>query len=89
MIEYLCCPRLGVAQVNVYAGVAELADALDLGSSGITVGVQVPSPAPKRKSCRLLSMGFSFCIIHFSLFNIHHSLQRIFVMNNEVAYADE
>ena len=27
---------------------AELADALDLGSSGITVGVQVPSPAPER-----------------------------------------
>ena len=25
---------------------AELADALDLGSSGTTVGVQVPSPAP-------------------------------------------
>ena len=25
---------------------AELADALDLGSSGISVGVQVPSPAP-------------------------------------------
>ena len=27
---------------------AELADALDLGSSGISVGVQVPSPAPLR-----------------------------------------
>ena len=32
-------------QLN-FAGVAELADALDLGSSGFTVGVQVPSPAP-------------------------------------------
>ena len=32
----------------LYAGVAELADALDLGSSGITVGVQVPSPAPSK-----------------------------------------
>ncbi len=29
---------------------------------------------PKRKSCRLLSAGFLFCILHFSLFNIHHSL---------------
>ena len=30
----------------MYAGVAELADALDLGSSGITVQVQVLSPVP-------------------------------------------
>ena len=29
-----------------YAGVAELADALDLGSSVFDVGVRVPSPAP-------------------------------------------
>ena len=29
-----------------YAGVAELADAPDLGSGAIGVGVQVPSPAP-------------------------------------------
>ncbi len=34
----------------VYAGVAELADALDLGSSVSHVGVQVPSPAPKNPS---------------------------------------
>ena len=32
--------------VFVYAGVAKLADALDLGSSVYDVGVQVPSPAP-------------------------------------------
>jgi hypothetical protein len=31
----------------VSAGVAELADALDLGSSGLTVRVQIPSPAPR------------------------------------------
>jgi hypothetical protein len=31
-----------------YAGVAELADALDLGSSVFDVGVQVLSPAPKK-----------------------------------------
>ena len=30
----------------MYAGVAELADALDLGSSVFDVGVRVPSPAP-------------------------------------------
>ena len=33
-------------QVTVYADVAELADALDLGSSVDDVGVQVPSSAP-------------------------------------------
>ena len=32
----------------MFAGVAELADAPDLGSGGITVGVQVPSPAPTK-----------------------------------------
>ena len=32
-----------------YAGVAELADALDLGSGVNYVGVQVPSPAPNSK----------------------------------------
>ena len=32
---------------------------------------------------------YSFFIIHFLLFNIHHSLKRIFVMNNEVAYDEE
>ncbi len=31
---------------TIYAGVAELADALDLGSSALCVGVQVPPPAP-------------------------------------------
>ncbi len=31
---------------KISAGVAELADAPDLGSGGFTVGVQVPSPAP-------------------------------------------
>ena len=31
---------------HFYAGVAELVDALDLGSSVFDVGVQVPSPVP-------------------------------------------
>ncbi len=33
-----------------HARVAELADALDLGSSGITVGVRLPSLAPRSKN---------------------------------------
>ncbi len=33
--------------------------------------------------------GILFCIIHYSFFIIHHSFDRISVMNNEVAYADE
>lgn len=33
----------------MYAGVAELADAIDLGSIGNTVQVQVLSPAPYEK----------------------------------------
>ena len=32
--------------IDKYAGVAELADALDLGSSAFGVGVRLPSPAP-------------------------------------------
>jgi hypothetical protein len=36
-------------RLTTYARVAELADALDLGSSGVTpVGVQVPSLAPEK-----------------------------------------
>ena len=44
-------------QLNINADVAELADALDLGSSVFDVGVQVPSSAPKQPTyhhgCRL------------------------------------
>ena len=36
------------ATIITVAGVAELADAPDLGSGGYTVGVQVPSPAPNK-----------------------------------------
>lgn len=39
-------PDRGIIVVALYAGVAELADALDLGSSGYPVQVQVLSPAP-------------------------------------------
>ena len=37
----------------LFADVAELADALDLGSSGSSVGVQVPSPAPLKNPVEL------------------------------------
>ena len=45
------------------AGVAELADALDLGSSTKCVGVQVPSPAPimYRKYMRILCSIYNIC----------------------------
>ena len=44
-------PPVGILKVLnlifvLYAGVAELADALDLGSSAFGVGVRLPSPAP-------------------------------------------
>ena len=52
--------------------IAELESLGDIGSDFSA------SAAPKRKSCRLLSAGFSFCIIHYSLFNNHHSFDRIF-----------
>ena len=42
----------------IYAGMAELADALDLGSSVIDVGVQVLFPAPIYKRLR----SFFYCL---------------------------
>ena len=42
MIEY-------IGNLRLYAAVAELADALDLGSSVNDVGVQVPLAAPKQR----------------------------------------
>ncbi len=46
-----------------HAGVAELADALDLGSSVIDVGVQVLSPAPQQPM--VYSIGFFILYIFF------------------------
>ncbi len=43
-----------------YAGVAELADALDLGSSVTHVQVQVLSPAPKYSNPNVLPIGETF-----------------------------
>ena len=45
-----------------FAGVAELADALDLGSSGLPVQVQLLSPAPK-KDCNFDTKLQSFLSI--------------------------
>ena len=44
----ICVVSCESASQKQYAEVAELADALDLGSSVTDVGVQVPSSAPKR-----------------------------------------
>ena len=43
-----------------YAGMAELADAPDLGSGGITVQVQVLLPAPNKNNPNLILMDFGF-----------------------------
>ena len=44
-----------------YAGVAELADALDSGSSESNfMWVQVPSPAPKHSNPNILPLGETF-----------------------------
>ena len=49
-------------QLNIHAEVAELADALDSGSSGSnTVWVQVPSPAPKIPNASAL--GIFPCVL--------------------------
>ena len=49
MVIYLGTKNsLKKTKFNKFADVAELADALDLGSSDFIVGVQVPSPAPKK-----------------------------------------
>ena len=54
-----CCP-------DQYADVAELADALDSGSSGSdTVGVQVPSSAPNQYNPNLFPIGSGFGLFVF------------------------
>ena len=47
------------------AGVAELADAPDLGSGVNDVGVQVPSPAPNSRKPNLkpIGEGFGFLVL--------------------------
>lgn len=50
---------------NFCARVAELADALDLGSSGITVGVQLPPLAPLSRVRTQLSAGYNIYLKNF------------------------
>jgi hypothetical protein len=47
MRRFKSCQPCHLYDLILHAGVAELADALDLGSSAYGVGVQVPPPAPK------------------------------------------
>ena len=42
--------KLEFQKIHNFADVAKLADALDLGSNGTTVGVRVPSSAPNSKN---------------------------------------
>ena len=50
-------------RLTINARVAELADALDLGSSGvIPVGVQIPSLAPNQMICEPVGWQFVFCL---------------------------
>ena len=52
------CLYSQVSCVYIYADVAELADALDSGSSGSdTVGVQVPSSAPVKNPVKFRLCG--------------------------------
>ncbi|MDN5331745.1 MAG: hypothetical protein PWP45_970 [Tepidanaerobacteraceae bacterium] len=52
-----------------HAGVAELADATDLGSVGFPVEVQILSPAPKifRQKASVFMPGYCFIIYFFML----------------------
>ena len=59
--------RVQVPFLAPYAGMAELADALDSGSSGgnfVEVQVLLPAPKPQRQK----SLGLYFLLLHFSLF---------------------
>ena len=66
--SYLTKARLSHIISIIFADVAELADALDLGSSGMTVQVQVLSSAPNRKG---YPSGYPF------LFGSADSLQKL------------
>ena len=50
------------------AGVAELVDALDLGSSVLDVGVRVPSPVQEERGSKRTSSFFVWALSRPSLF---------------------
>ena len=55
---------------NIYADVAELADALDLGSSAIGVGVRLPSSAPYIFKFKKISGSGSMVERHLAKVNV-------------------
>ena len=59
MWYYNLCAMTYIICCN-YADVAELADAPDLGSGVTDVGVQVPSSAPTKMTCRQAGL---FCCV--------------------------
>ncbi len=72
-------------QFNMFAGVAELADAPDLGSGGNPVQVQVLSPAPRRSKVRFASTFLCKKVIRplpcFSFFTKNHARLVCSVVN--------
>ena len=76
MLDYLSAKKQ-----LYYAGVAELADALDLGSSVPDVQVQLLSPAPQKK--RQFSTEDCRFFLFFSLFSFRSSLFSKIVVSRE------
>ena len=65
-----------------YADVAELADALDSGSSSLKrVWVQIPSSAPKNENPDIFSIGERFGFLFFSRMTIPDRSKRLCVRN--------
>ena len=67
---------------------AELADALDLGSSGNTVGVQVPSPAPK-KSVLFVRTDFLFHYCISTAYEVIFNIVNEINLNRQVSYGKQ
>ena len=64
-------------QFNINADVAELADALDLGSSVFDVGVQVPSSAPNSRNPNLVPIGEGFgFLLYLDYPNFNSKLEK-------------
>ena len=71
MVSYYLLSKEKVSETKS-AGMAELADALDLGSSGKTVQVQVLLPAPKsrKRICQDRTWYMRFSLVLWGLFAI-------------------